>query len=318
MFMGIDLELRDTRGNVVLVPFHMEGGMLSARVVDGGLEPVPTIHADLSITYNYSAILKLVVPDYDGLVALFDGRVASEVAPTLEMIVERCGLLMALHQSGSGSRIDAQLFTSMARLAQDDQIVERVGFAVAVGDDVVDGYLVLPPTVLAAEAVSFECLPSSAFPFLMVRGCLSAIPEVAVFSPHPLRAAFGDTFRLPTGYLDVASPTGEHASTDHTRTIFTTGFRPTSDEIASLRTVAVIPIQSREELVSASGATPFDDASFIHPYATFLPIRLRREDSTLWRNQDYWAATPGNVGAIMAVILEWCRLHPDAVFSAEG
>jgi hypothetical protein len=91
--MGVDLELRDPQtGDCVIVPRFLEGGIHHAQMTpEGRLEPIPTIHADLSITYNYSAVLTLVVPDYQGLVELFDGRVASEVAPTLEMIVERCG-----------------------------------------------------------------------------------------------------------------------------------------------------------------------------------------------------------------------------------
>jgi hypothetical protein len=91
--VGVDLELRDAQtGEVVRVPPFREGGMLRAQVNPAGdLEPIDSHEAEISITYNYSAVLKLVVPDYQGLVALFDERVASEVALTLEMIVERCG-----------------------------------------------------------------------------------------------------------------------------------------------------------------------------------------------------------------------------------
>lgn len=28
---------------------------------------------------------------------------------------------------------------------------------------------------------------------------------------------------------------------------------------------------------------------------------------------DYWAPTPGNAGHTLKVLLDWCRLHPDAV-----
>lgn len=30
--------------------------------------------------------------------------------------------------------------------------------------------------------------------------------------------------------------------------------------------------------------------------------------------KDYWADTPGNAGAVIAVLLDWARLHPDAVW----
>lgn len=33
------------------------------------------------------------------------------------------------------------------------------------------------------------------------------------------------------------------------------------------------------------------------------------------RDNDYWASTPGNAGAALAVLLSWARQYPDAIFS---
>lgn len=32
------------------------------------------------------------------------------------------------------------------------------------------------------------------------------------------------------------------------------------------------------------------------------------------RDEDYWAETPGNVGHVLALLLAWARLHPNAVW----
>lgn len=31
--------------------------------------------------------------------------------------------------------------------------------------------------------------------------------------------------------------------------------------------------------------------------------------------KDYWAPTPGNAGKALSILLEWAKLHPNAVFS---
>lgn len=35
------------------------------------------------------------------------------------------------------------------------------------------------------------------------------------------------------------------------------------------------------------------------------------------RHKDYWAATPGNAGHTLAVILEWAEQHPGAIFNGD-
>ena len=32
------------------------------------------------------------------------------------------------------------------------------------------------------------------------------------------------------------------------------------------------------------------------------------------RDDDYWANTPGNAGYALSILLEWARIHPEAVF----
>lgn len=32
------------------------------------------------------------------------------------------------------------------------------------------------------------------------------------------------------------------------------------------------------------------------------------------RDRDYWAATPGNAGYALSILLRWARQHPDATF----
>lgn len=36
------------------------------------------------------------------------------------------------------------------------------------------------------------------------------------------------------------------------------------------------------------------------------------------RHEDYWAPTPGNAGHAMDVILEWCKLNPDAIVKVDN
>lgn len=45
----------------------------------------------MAITYNYSPVLAEVLPGFTGLVDLFHGRRAEDVAPDLRLIVEECG-----------------------------------------------------------------------------------------------------------------------------------------------------------------------------------------------------------------------------------
>lgn len=33
------------------------------------------------------------------------------------------------------------------------------------------------------------------------------------------------------------------------------------------------------------------------------------------RDRDYWAATPGNAGHVLSILLRWAKQHPDAIFS---
>lgn len=35
------------------------------------------------------------------------------------------------------------------------------------------------------------------------------------------------------------------------------------------------------------------------------------------RDGDYWAATPGNAGHALSILLRWARKHPDAVFDGD-
>lgn len=35
------------------------------------------------------------------------------------------------------------------------------------------------------------------------------------------------------------------------------------------------------------------------------------------RSPDYWAPTCGNAGHALSILLEWARLHPDAVFAVD-
>jgi len=34
-------------------------------------------------------------------------------------------------------------------------------------------------------------------------------------------------------------------------------------------------------------------------------------------SNDYWDATPGNAGTVLAVLLEWAKRHPEAMFDGE-
>jgi hypothetical protein len=36
------------------------------------------------------------------------------------------------------------------------------------------------------------------------------------------------------------------------------------------------------------------------------------------RGDDYWTPTPGNAGAVLALLLRWARQHPEAVFYVSG
>ncbi len=33
--------------------------------------------------------------------------------------------------------------------------------------------------------------------------------------------------------------------------------------------------------------------------------------------KDYWAPTPGNAGKALAILLDWAKLHPEAVFEVD-
>jgi len=35
------------------------------------------------------------------------------------------------------------------------------------------------------------------------------------------------------------------------------------------------------------------------------------------KDPDYWAPTPGNAGYALSILLEWARLHPDAVWAGD-
>lgn len=35
------------------------------------------------------------------------------------------------------------------------------------------------------------------------------------------------------------------------------------------------------------------------------------------RSKDYWEPTPGNAGYVLSVLLEWARMHPEAVFGGD-
>ena len=34
-------------------------------------------------------------------------------------------------------------------------------------------------------------------------------------------------------------------------------------------------------------------------------------------DEDYWSATPGNVGHILSILLAWAKLHPNAIFMGD-
>ena len=36
------------------------------------------------------------------------------------------------------------------------------------------------------------------------------------------------------------------------------------------------------------------------------------------KDDDYWKATPGNAGAIAALLLDWARLHPNAIWEVSA
>ena len=36
------------------------------------------------------------------------------------------------------------------------------------------------------------------------------------------------------------------------------------------------------------------------------------------KDDDYWKATPGNAGAIAALLLDWARLHPEAMWKVSS
>ena len=69
-------------GNPVPVAPFTEGGVY--RV--GG-----TIEATLNVTYNYGALYALVIPDYPGLLPLFQGKRAEDLIPVLEQAVAQLG-----------------------------------------------------------------------------------------------------------------------------------------------------------------------------------------------------------------------------------
>jgi len=89
--MGVWLYLRDASG-VVTVPAFQEGGVLNARLTDAGeLEPIPSVEAEVSITYNYSRVLRDIVPGFTDMVEFFHERRAGDMIPTLAAIVDTCG-----------------------------------------------------------------------------------------------------------------------------------------------------------------------------------------------------------------------------------
>ena len=93
--MGIWLYLKDPEtGETLEVPEFMAGSVLHARANPSDrsvLEAISTNEACIAITYNYSSVLKLVVPDWDGMARFFDGRTAAEMEPILADVVEKCG-----------------------------------------------------------------------------------------------------------------------------------------------------------------------------------------------------------------------------------
>lgn len=54
------------------------------------------------------------------------------------------------------------------------------------------------------------------------------------------------------------------------------------------------------------------DGRTAHNTIPMLAYAVRRLGTQ--RDQDYWAATPGNAGHAASILLGWARQHPDAVW----
>lgn len=354
--MGIDLWLvkpdqvdKMDGCDPLYVPDFWAGSNRPARVnAQGELEEVAQTEAHISITYNYSAILRLVIPDFDGMCAMFSDKRAGDLIPVLELVVERCGWLEAVRlvqaQIPDDGRIDPQFFPAMADRAERDEVVECVTFGIAVRNDMVDIESSVFSTATAMptfKSIATERGLAGYLPKLPVREMQGSLtpPIIPITGTRAvvLLAISSTGERIAASQADVADwlaggllPEGIITSdgaelfavaTRHepaaARATIALAMNPLGVAITSMGAVFSPMVAALLKRPAALLTDAADVGSLLgHMPAFSLQLKTGLEYTRMWQSGNYWNATPGNVGYVCNILLSWCHLYPDAIFKA--